>query len=221
MRKRIIATLGFSTDPVFKLLAAVPLDRQTEIFLIAPQTTSPGTARALGTVRAHLGDRVASVELATLPNKPLEALAVLADIMAPDAEYIVSPSGGMRYLVTLVTVATIVFRPEADIVVISESGEVEDLRIDKRVIKLLKEGLGVTEEALLAELAKGRLSEKEAAENLGKSLKTIKNAVGRLRKLGLVRRVGRGGRLEITSEGLAALKIVEIIRQRQQPSRGK
>ncbi len=145
----VISTLGFSTDPVFKLLASIPIDKHTKIYLIAPHPPSPGTRRAYNTVRTHLGDRVGGIELVTIPNNPWEALATLATIMGKDEDYIVSPSGGMRYLVTLVTIATAAFRPDAEIIVISESGEIEDMHLRAGLMEFLMKGLSATEELVL------------------------------------------------------------------------
>ena len=211
----VISTLGFSTDPVFKLLAAIPIDKHTRIYLIAPHPPSPGTKRAYNTVKTHLGDRVGGVELVTIPNNPWEALATLATIMREEGEYIVSPSGGMRYLVTLVTIATAAFRPNAEVIVISESGEIEDTRLGPGLMEFLMKGLSATEELILRTVSKGPMTEAEMASALGKSEKTVKNAVSSLRRLGLVRKVGRRATVKLTKAGEAALRILDTLRSRR------
>lgn len=210
----VISTLGFSTDPVFKLLAAIPIDKHTKIYLIAPHPPSPGTRRAYNTVRTHLGDRVGGIELVTIPNDPWEALAALATIMGEEGEYIVSPSGGMRYLVTLVAIATAAFRPDAEVVVVSESGEIEDLWLKPGLVEFLMRGLSSTEESILKEVADKPMTEAEIASVLGKSEKTVKNAVSSLRRLGLVKKVGRRAAVKLTKTGEAALRILDALRPR-------
>ncbi len=214
MQKTVIISIGFSTDPVMKLLASIPLDRSTRIYLIAPEPVSPGTMRVYTTVKNLVGERVGAIELVTIPPDPLPALARIAELMADDSTYIVSPSGGMRYLVTLLTLVTASLTQKAEIRVISESGEFGDLLIQPEALEILLHGLSSTEWEVLQALAKNPMNESEIAGTINRSEKTVKNAITRLRKAGLVRKVGRRATVYITENGRAILTIEMIRRER-------
>lgn len=211
MGRRFIVTLGFHEDRAIRRLMESSASRDDEIFAVTA-STAPAVVAAFNSL-AGFCRRVGLPEpkLVEVPPRLYEGVAVLAELIGGSpGPVVLDLSGGMRYLAVLGVLALFLTGRRATVYVQPES-EGEELAIPESVISLAYEPLQDLELSVLRAVAEREGSTVEGiAEVVGRSPKTVANAVSRLQKLRLVARRGRAGGVYLTEVGKLALKLVGV-----------
>jgi len=206
--RRFILTLGFHEDRAIRRLMESSASRDDEIFVVTA-SRAPAALAAFNSL-AGFCRRVGLPEpkLVEVPPRLYEGVAVLAELIGGSpGPVVLDLSGGMRYLAVLGILALFLTGRRAAVYVQPES-EGEELAIPEAVINLAYEPLQDLELSVMRVVAEREgLTVEGVAEVVGRSPKTVANAVSRLQKLGLVARRGRAGGVYLTEVGRLALRL--------------
>lgn len=206
MGRRFIISLGFHEDRAIRRLTMSSASRDDEVFLITA-STSPAVLRAYDSLVSFCRKAgLREPKLVEVPSDLYGGVAKIAElVLGFEGPVVVDLSGGMRYLAVLGMLALFLARRRA-VVYVQPEGEGQDLEIPESVMDLAHTSLQDLERSILKMVAGGEgLRVEDVARSLGRSPKTVANAVSRLQRLGLVVRRGRSGGLHLTSVGRLAV----------------
>lgn len=206
MGRRFIISLGFHEDRAIRRLMASSASKDDEVVLITASSSS-GVLRAYDSLvsfcrRAGLREP----KLVEVPTDLYEGVAKIAElVLGSEGPVVMDLSGGMRYLAVLGMLALFLARRRA-VVYVQPEGEGQELEIPESVMDLARISLQDLERSILKVVAGSEgVGVEDVARSLGRSPKTVANAVSRLQKLGLVVRRGRSSGLYLTSVGRLAV----------------
>lgn len=186
-------TLGFHEDHVTRRLHIHNALAEDVVVLFTVSPVSAGVRRAYEGVRGYvLRIGLSEPKLVEVPFNPPDGIftivGVLKDVPRP---LIVDVSGGMRFLGLLVVVSLLFMGEDVDIYVQPEGGDVAEVHIPRELFEFMRRPLSSGEVELIKTISEyPGITLDELAEMLGKSEKTVRNLMTRLRKL-LVIQKGR------------------------------
>ncbi len=189
--------MGFHEDHIVRRLhqSSASVDDDIIVFTVKPiqgavKRAFEGLVGYTRSVRLKYPELV-EVPLASTP----EALKIIVDVLSGKQEpFIVDLSGGMRALGVLVLTALLVMNIKADIYVQPEAGDVNEVKIPKELFEYLEKPLTIEEQSILREIIMNPgITIEELAARQGKSVRTIRNSLTRLRKLLVVQKGRKAG----------------------------
>ncbi|MEM3943499.1 MAG: CRISPR-associated CARF protein Csa3 [Thermofilaceae archaeon] len=202
MRSFVFA-LGFHEDFVLRRLSRKAAQPGERILVVTASPVVGGVKSAFGSLAeqcSRLG--LAEPELVALDlSDEARALAELVSRVRELEEPVVADlSGGMRVLCILILLALLVSGKRFELYVVAEGGGAE-LHLPVGVTKALS-GLSREKIEILREIARSPgVTAEGLARRLGKTLKTVRNHLSELKRMGLVAARGRGAPLELTRWG--------------------
>ncbi len=207
--RAFIVTLGYHEDHVIRLLTVCSASKDDEVVVLTAKPLVPAVRRAFNSLRTfmlRLG--LKEPKLVEVPMEVLEGLEVIANVLKdPNKEYVLSLSGGMRYLIIYALIALVALGRVATIYIYPEGGEEPEIVIPKNLIKVLHRLPSESELRVLREVMKSPgISVEELSLIIGRSVKTIRNLVSELSRYGLVVRRGRGGGVYLSRLGEFVVK---------------
>lgn len=199
-----VITLGYHEDHAIRLLTVCSVSKDDEVIALTAKPVVPAVRRAFDSLRTYLLRLgLKEPKLVEVPTDVIEGLSTIAEVFQDGSkEYVLSLSGGMRYLVIYTLITLVVLGRVATIYIYPEGGEAPEIVIPKNLIKVLRRLPSEAELRILREVMKSPgISVEDLSLSIGRSVKTIRNLISDLSRAGLVVRRGRGGGVFLSKLG--------------------
>ncbi|MEM1983574.1 MAG: CRISPR-associated CARF protein Csa3 [Sulfolobales archaeon] len=191
--RSFVFTLGFHEDHVIRRLHIHNALYEDVVVLFTVSPVLPAVRRAFEGVRGYaLRTGLSEPKLVDVSINPPDGvftiMEVLKDVPRP---LIVDVSGGMRFLGLFLVVSLLFMGEDVDIYLQPEGGEVSEIHIPRDLFEFMRRPLNISEVEIVRTVSEyPGITVEELAKNLGKSEKTVRNLMTRLRKL-LITQKGR------------------------------
>lgn len=209
--RSFVFTLGFHEDFILRRLTSKAAQPGEPILVFTAKPAAGAVVRAFTSLQSFCSRvNLSEPELVELDisDEARALVEVKSRVELLPTPIIVDLSGGMRVLVVLTLLALMASRREFELYVVPETGMGGEFHMPRGVTRALS-GLSREKLAILSEIARRPgVSAELIARRLGRSLKTIRNHLWELKRMGLVVSRGRGAPLRLSRWG-EALALVE------------
>lgn len=189
--RSFVFTLGFHEDHVIRRLHSHNALSEDVIVLFTVSPISPAVRRAFEGVRGYaLRTGLSEPKLVEVPLNPPDGIfTIMGFLRSIPKPFIVDLSGGMRALGVFVIVSLMLMGEDVDLYLQPEGGEVGEVHVPRELFEFMRRPLSDAELEVLRVICKSPgVTVEELAEFTGKSEKTVRNLLIRLRKLLIVQR---------------------------------
>ncbi|MEM1681097.1 MAG: CRISPR-associated CARF protein Csa3 [Sulfolobales archaeon] len=189
--RSFIFTLGFHEDHVIRRLHIHNALPEDFIVLFTVSPISPSVRRAFEGVRSYtLRTGLREPKLVEVPmNSPDGIFTVVNSLRDVPRPLVVDVSGGMRFLGLFILISLLFMAEDVDIYLQPEGGEVQEIYIPKELFEFMRRPLSNNELEILNVVSEHPgITIEELARSIGKSEKTVRNSIVRLRKLLVVQK---------------------------------
>jgi len=202
--RSFLFTLGFHEDFIIRRLSFCSARRGEDIYVFVNKPVVGGVVKAFDSLSFYcrrIGlsiPRMIELDLSDPANALIYACKVISKIPTP---VVVELGGGMRSLVILVFLAVLNSCRDFELYVSVEGTEDIEIHFPRGFTKALK-GLSFEKRMILSTMHRfGRIRVEDLARVLGKPVKTVRNHLSELKRMGLVVSSGKGAPLRLTRWG--------------------
>lgn len=191
--RSFVFTLGFHEDHVIRRLHAHSALREDVTVLFTASPVPPAVRRAFEGIRGYaLRAGLSEPMLVEVPLNPPDGIHVIMGVLrGVPRPLIVDLSGGMRALGLFVVVSVMLMGEDVDLYLQPEGGELAEVHIPRELFEFMRRPLSDAELGVLRAICESPgITVDELAAGTGRSEKTVRNVLARLRRL-LVTQRGR------------------------------
>jgi len=206
-----IFTLGFHEDHAIRLLTSSGASIDDKVVILTESPLITATKKAIEglkafTTKAGIGEPL----VVKVPPSVNEGISTILKVFSYDAEYVLGLLGGTEYLIVFTLIALVLSGRNAKIYVYPEGSNTPEILIDKYVLTTLRRLPTEAELKVLNEIVKAPgITDEEIATIIGRKVKSVRNIVTELNRLGLIIKRGRRGGIYPTEWG----KVIALINE--------
>lgn len=219
--KSYFVTLGFNEAFLLRLLAETNAVQEDRLVIVVPRPMAEGTRSALENMRAQAlrlrypPPEVREIGLSSFDSALLEVVSVLNPLPEP---VITDLSMGMRMVDVLILLSLLITGKQFR-AYLREEGTGRAMSFSDADLRALLTDYTQEDVKLLSALSGSPMRVEELAKTLGKSEKTVINRTADLKRLGLVKVIGKDRQVELTGLGrvlLASRGVLQVTPQGNQ-----